>query len=132
MSEWSIAGPVILGVVIAFIEMIFVHQDEAGMGWLKHGLHAIPVMFIFLFISMNVEWVIGFIPNFEPSTWMTIGVRVLIGLVAAVKIKLAAAVVGKAGEKTIHVIIIGALIAIAPYLWELVVVKLIGDLLPIQ
>ena len=48
---------IIIGIILGFLEMIFVHQDEAGMGWLKHGLHAIPMMFIFLFISMNIPYV---------------------------------------------------------------------------
>jgi hypothetical protein len=108
---------IVIGLILAFLEMIFVHQDEAGMGWLKHGLHAIPTMFIFLFISMNIALVEGWL-GIGNQLWIMISIRVVIGLIAIVKIKAAAAVAGRVGENWPHVLIIGALIIAAPFAWE--------------
>lgn len=133
MSEWSILGPLVLGVIIGFIELVFVHMDESGMGWLGHGLHAIPFIVILLFISMNISWALSLVNITSLNIGIIIGVRILLGLIATVKIKTAAAVVGKAGEKTYHALIIGALIAVAPYIWEYIFTPLIEGLnLPIQ
>ena len=110
---------IVIGLVLAFLEMIFIHQDEAGMGWLKHGLHAIPTMFIFLFISMNVPLVESML-KIADKLWIVISIRVVIGLIAIVKIKAAAAVAGRVGENWMHVLIIGALVIAAPFLWEMV------------
>lgn len=131
MSEWSIIGPVLMGIVIGFIELAFVHSDEAGMGWFKHGIHALPTMMLFLFISMNAGWALSFIPYSLP-TWATILLYIVIGLVAAIKVKVAAAVVGKAGEKTWHALIIGILIAVAPFIWKFIAPLIAGFGLPIQ
>ena len=132
MSEWSILGPLVLGIVIGFIELFFVHQDEAGMGWLGHGLHAIPMMVIFLFISMNLSWALSFIGQ-EENMLIDLGARILIGIIATAKIKVAAAVVSKAGEKTIHALIIGLLIIVAPYAWEFVIAQMFAGMnLPVQ
>jgi hypothetical protein len=108
---------VVIGLILAFLEMIFVHQDEAGMGWLKHGLHAIPTMFVFLFISMNVSLVENWL-GIANNMWIVVSIRVVIGLIAVVKMKAAAAVAGRVGENWPHVLIIGALIIAAPYAWE--------------
>ena len=45
--------------------------------------------------------------------------RIVIGIVAMVKIGSAAAIVGRIGEKWYHTIIIGVLIIVAPYAWDL-------------
>jgi hypothetical protein len=111
---------IVIGLILGILELIFVHQDEAGMGWLTHGLHAIPVMFIFVFISMNVQFVLSLLGDkAKVATWMVIGVRVLVGIIAAVKIKGAAAVAGRVGENWPHVLIIAALVVVAPFIWEM-------------
>ncbi|MEM4711209.1 MAG: hypothetical protein QXL18_04660 [Candidatus Woesearchaeota archaeon] len=119
MAELAIIPVLVMGLILGLIELIFVHQDEAGMGWLKHGLHALPTMFIFIFISMNIGFVLSFF-NMKENLWLDIGIRVVIGLIAMVKIKAAAAVAGRVGEKTGHVIIIGVLVMTAPFIWELI------------
>lgn len=108
----------IIGVILGILELIFVHEDEAGMGWLTHGLHAIPVMFVFLFIAMNLPLVEGWL-GLEDNMWVVIGVRVLIGIIAAFKIKAAAAVAGRVGENWPHVLIIATLVVVSPFLWEM-------------
>lgn len=120
---------VAMGLVIGIIELIFVHQDERGMGWLGHGLHALPIMFIFIFVSMNVGWALSLIGMHE-SLWINIAVRAVVGIVAMIKIGAAAAIAGKVGEKKFHILAIGALVIAAPYIWEYVLQGLVGQYLP--
>ena len=108
---------VVLGLILAFMEMVFVHKDEAGLGWLAHSLHSIPTMFILLFISMNIDYVIGF-TSWTPTFWMVIAIRVVVGLIAMAKIRATVAVSGRVGEKWPHTALIAVLIVLAPYMWE--------------
>jgi len=119
MAGFAIIPVVVIGLILGLLELIFVHKDEAGLGWLKHGLHAIPTMMIFIFISMNIGFVLGLV-GWEENIWIDIGVRFVVGLIAIAKISAAAAVAGKVGEKLPHTLIIGVLIMASPYLWELV------------
>ena len=115
----TIIGAVIMGLIIGLIELFFVHADEAGMGWLGHGIHALPTAMLFVFIAMHVDLVFGLIGQAALQTQTTeIVVRSLIGLVAALKVKSAAAIAGRVGENWPHAIIIGALIAVSPYIWK--------------
>ena len=118
MAAIAIIPVIVIGLVLAFLELIFVHQDESGMGWLKHGFHAIPTMFIFIFISMNIDFVTSLV-GWTPSTWIIIGIRVAIGIIAAIKISAAAAVAGRVGEKLPHTLIIAGLIMASPFIWEM-------------
>ncbi len=119
MAGIVIVPVIVIGLILSILELIFVHQDEAGMGWLKHGLHAIPTMFVFIFISMNIPYVESLL-KWKASIWITIGIRVFIGIIAAAKISAAAAVAGRVGEKLPHTLIIAGLIMVAPFAWELV------------
>jgi len=67
---------------------------------------------------MNIPFVESLL-GWEDKLWFTIGIRVLIGLIAVVKIKGAAAVAGRVGENWPHVLIIGALVIAAPFVWEM-------------
>lgn len=118
MADFALIPVLIVGIVLGLLELIFVHQDEAGMGWLKHGLHALPVMFVFIFISMNIGWVLGLFGMAE-NLWLDIGIRVVVGIIAMTKISAAAAVAGRVGEKLPHTIIIGVLVMAAPFIWEI-------------
>ena len=115
---FAIIPVIVLGIILSILELSFVHQDEAGMGWLKHGLHAIPTMFVFIFISMNINWVLSLV-GWHESLWAVIGVRFVVGVIAAIKISAAAAVAGRVGEKLPHTLIIAALIMVAPFIWEM-------------
>lgn len=129
--ELVIVPAIILGLAIAFVELVFVHQDERGMGWLAHGLHAVPVTMIFTFITMNVPFVMTKIPGVGAyQSWMEPVVIIIIGLIAMGKVLTAAAIAGRVGEKKYHVFVIGALIIIAPYAWKYVLKAMIGPLLP--
>lgn len=122
---------VAMGIIIGFIELIFLAKDESGMGWLKHGLHALPTMMIFVFISMNITWAFSLF-GIVDSFWMDLGARVAIGLIAMLKTKAAASITGKGGvgESFVHVLIIGVLMMTAPYLWELALKDIVGPYIP--
>jgi hypothetical protein len=122
MADFVYIAPLVIGLVIALVEMYFVHADEAGLGWLGHGIHAIPTCLIFTFISMNAQWALSFLPFLANASWAVYAVPVVIGLIAAVKVKTAAAIAkgGTVGEKMSHALIIGALIAAAPFVWPFV------------
>ncbi len=108
----------IMGIVIGLVEVFFVHADEAGMGWFMHALHAVPFTIFFVFISMNISFVFGLLNlAITENIWVDLGVRIVIGIIAMVKIAGAAAIVGRIGEKWYHTLIIGALIISAPYVW---------------
>ncbi len=121
-----------MGLIIGIIELIFVHADEAGMGWLGHGIHAIPTMIFFIFASMNVDWVLAFFGTSEAKLglWVVIAVRGVIALAAAFKIGAAAAIAGRVGEKLHHSLIIGCLVAAAPYIWLMALGPLLKPLWP--
>ena len=108
---------IILGLILAILEIVFVYQDEGSMHPLTHAMHALPAMFIFIFISMNVSFVLGLF-NMQTNLWLTIGIRVIVGIIAMAKIAGAVAVAGPVGEKLPHTLIIGALIIAAPFIWE--------------
>ncbi len=109
----------IMGAIIGLIEMIFVHSDEIGMGWFMHGLHAFPFTMLFTFASMNVTWVLGFLP-FSSSFWVDIGVRAVVSIIGMLKIATAAAIAGRVGVRFHHTIMIGGLIFAAPYIWMVI------------
>lgn len=126
-----IVPAVLLGLAIAFVELIFVHQDERGMGWLAHGLHAVPVTMIFTFITMNVPFVLSKIPQVGTyQSWMEPVVIIIIGLIAMGKVLTAAAIAGRVGEKKVHVFVIGGLIILAPYAWKFMLCSMISPMLP--
>ncbi|MBI2147917.1 hypothetical protein HYU19_05630 [Candidatus Woesearchaeota archaeon] len=124
VSSFVIFPAISMGIVIGLVELAFVHSDEQGMGWLKHGLHAVIVAMVLVFISMNISFVSNLAGYpLEENFYVNLGVRILLGLVATVKVKAAAAIAGKAsgiGEKMGHALVVGALISIAPYAWPFI------------
>jgi hypothetical protein len=124
MVELYLLPAIVMGSLIGLIELFFVHMDERGLGWLSHGLHALPIAFAFTFVAMNLSYaanLVGF--ALHETFWVDLGLRAGLGVVAAIKVKSAAAIVkghNSVGEKMSHALIVGALIAASPYLWELV------------
>ncbi|MCD6590193.1 hypothetical protein J7K74_03350 [Candidatus Woesearchaeota archaeon] len=131
MAGFVIIPALLIGIIISLVEIFFVHQDEAGMGWFKHAIHTLPFMFLFIFVSMNLDWALGLI-GITNNPIYTIVARVLIGIIAFVKIKAAAAIVGgrSFGEKTIHVLIVALLVVIAPYIWDYLLAGIAKKYLP--
>jgi hypothetical protein len=108
----------VMGIVIGLVEIVFVHADEAGMGWFMHAAHALPFTMFFVFVSMNISFVFDLLGlAITSNMWVDLGVRIVIGIIAMVKIASAAAVVGRVGEKWYHTLIIGVMIIVAPYVW---------------
>lgn len=109
----------LMGIIIGLVEVFFVHADEAGMGWFMHALHALPFTMFFVFVSMNISFVLNLLNLAITEVWyVDLGIRVVIGIIAMVKIAGAAAIVGRVGEKWYHTIVIGILIIVAPYAWQ--------------
>ena len=124
MAEFLLIPALVMGVIIGLVELVFVHQDEKGLGWFTHGMHAVPVAMVFTFIAMNLHYVSNLAGYpLQENFYVDLGVRVLLGLVAAIKVKAAAAVVSgrhSVGEKLGHALIVGALIAASPYIWAVI------------
>lgn len=124
MADFVIFPAIAMGVVIGLVELFFVHSDEQGLGWFTHGMHGVIAAMVLVFISMNigpVSKLAGY--PLEESFAVNLGVRILLGIVATIKVKAAAAIAGKAsgiGEKLGHALIVGALIAVAPYVWPFI------------
>jgi hypothetical protein len=126
--EFFYVAPIIVGLIIGLVELFFVHADESGLGWLSHGLHAIPTCVFLTFISMNIPAVMQFASKEFGMAWLTHiaviwTVPILVGIISAGKVKAAAAIVkgGSAGESWMHALIIGGLIAVSPYVWMFIV-----------
>lgn len=127
----EIGAPILFGLIISIIEIIFVHNDELGSRWFVHALHAVPFTLLFVFINMNTAFVMSYVPvAFFQGFLGLLVVRVAVGLIATIKIKTAAAVIGGYGEKWPHAIVIGALIIAIPYVWDLVLKSLLRPILP--
>lgn len=119
-----LTAPLIWGLIVGLVEIFFVMQDEGGMHPLAHGLHAIPTCLIFSFIAMNApavgNWLSNYVGFFGIPAVANITIPILIGIIATIKVKSAAAIVGghgSVGEKLPHALMIGALIAVAPFVW---------------
>ncbi len=106
----------VLGVIVGFIELIFVHSDEAGMGWFKHGLHALPFAVLFVFVNMNIQFVLDFFNLNLPFN--AIFLHLGVGLIAFIKIQGAAAIAGRTGERIWHTLVIALLVVASPYIWQ--------------
>ena len=108
----------VMGIIIGLVEVFFVHEDEVGMGWLMHAMHALPFTMFFVFVSMNITFAFSLLNlGITENMWVDIGIRAVIGIIAMIKIGAAAAIVGRVGEKWYHTIAIGLLIIAAPYVW---------------
>jgi ABC-type dipeptide/oligopeptide/nickel transport system permease subunit len=118
----------ILGFLIGLVELYFVAEDEAGMHWFMHGMHAVPFALLFVFVNMNTGPVLELI-GFANNPLILAGVRVAIGITAFIKIKAAASITGKGkiGESNLHLIVIMLLIIAAPYAWEYGLQSAVGD-----
>ena len=138
-TELMIFPAILWGLLVGLYELFAIHADEsfAGVGrWLSHGLHAAVFAFIFVFITMNVEFALGFFPSLQDIGFLAFAgflpFRILIGLIAMFKIQAASMVVRGGGgiaargigEHFTHTVIAGLLIIFSPeimsVLWPLV------------
>ncbi len=131
MADFVILPAIAFGLILGIIEIAFLAGDEAGMHWLKHGLHAIPVMIIFTFIAFNISWALSLF-NLHDNLTIDIIARVVIGLIAMLKVRAAASITGRGGvgESPMHVIIIGVLMMAGPFIWEYALAAPLQKMLP--
>lgn len=125
MVATLIIPALIVGTIASIMELAFVHSDEGvGAHWLTHGLHAVPVCMIGAVVSMNAGWALSFLPkSISGISWLTYVLPVIIGLVIAFKVKASAAIIhghGNVGEKLPHALTVGAVIAVAPFIWPFI------------
>lgn len=120
ITSATLLASLFMGAIIGLVELFFVHADERGLGWLSHGLHALPVAMVLTFIAMHIHMVYPYVGLKNANAWVDVGLRVVLGLIAAFKVKSAAAVIqghSNVGEKLSHALIVGALIAASPYIY---------------
>ncbi len=122
MAGLVIVPAVIMSLLLGILEIEFVHNDERsyGFAWFGHALHAIPVMFVLIFVAMNLQWafaLVGF--DISKKFWVDLGIRAILGVIAMIKIMAASAILkgSTVGEKFPHALIIGVLVAASPYIW---------------
>lgn len=125
MAATLIIPGIIVGVIASIMELAFVHSDEGvGAHWFAHGLHALPFCVIGAIISMNASWALSFLPkSISSMTWLAYALPVIVGLFIAFKVKAAAAIIhghGDVGEKLPHALAVGAVIAVAPFIWPFI------------
>lgn len=132
MTEFVILPAVAFGLLLGVLEIIFLSQ-EGGVHPLTHAAHAIPTMIFFTFIGFNITWALSLFKLHDNLT-IDIIARVIIGIIAMIKIRAAASVTGRAmgrmGETWGHVFIIGLLMMAGPFVWEYVLIEPVQKVLP--
>ncbi len=127
MAELLILPALYLGLVIGLYEAILLHRDvTVPTHRFGHMFHALVLSMIFVFASMNVDFVLSIIPALQNIAFVSnpLVFRIAIGVIALFKIHaVSAAAPGMAGasvglkEKWSHSLIIAALIVVVPYVW---------------
>ena len=122
--------PLALGILIGAYEAIVIHRDVTiPTHRFGHLVHAFFLSIAFTFATMNTEFVLSVIPQLQgiPLLGTAIGLNIALGLLAAIKIhavsravKTTGATAAGLGETWFHSILVGALIAAAPYLFPLI------------
>lgn len=131
MSEALVFGePLALGLIIGVYEALVIHRDvTVPTHRFGHMIHAVLLSIAFTFATMNAAFVLNLIPALQgiPVLGTPIGLCIAIGLLAAVKIHGVSRVtktnVGTTtglAETWFHSILIGGLIAAAPFLFPLI------------
>ena len=130
MPAGLILGPAIgLGIVIGAYEAIVIHRDVAvPTHRFGHMTHAFVLSIFFVLCTMNAQFVLDLIPQLAaiPVLGTPLGLHILIGLIAAVKIHgVSRAIKGGMGgsgmgETWFHSILVGALMIAAPYAYPVV------------
>ncbi|PIN74546.1 hypothetical protein COV18_06625 [Candidatus Woesearchaeota archaeon CG10_big_fil_rev_8_21_14_0_10_37_12] len=129
MAELLIGPPIALGIIIGAYEAIVLHRDVSVPSHrFGHMIHALVLSILFVFATMNTEFVLSLIPQLSgiPLLGTAIGLQIAIGVVAAIKIHGVSQAVKSGGggpgmgETWFHSILIGALIIAAPYVYPVV------------
>ena len=131
-SQGLIWLPVIpMTIVLGIIQLFFIHKDEPfrGSHWFTHGIHILVVMPLFLLAVFNIEYFLELTGltgvSIIGNVWI---MRVIIGLIFGIKAYAISSVikggVGGGGrgmhEGILHVLIMMALVTLAPLYWPFV------------
>jgi len=131
LVEFIIMPAIVIGLIVGLYEFLLMSRDVAvPMHKFGHGLQAILFSVLFVFASMNAEWMIetfGFLGGI-PFLNTLIGLRILIGVLAALKLHAASAALQGMGsgmsmgmaEKWTHTVVIAGLIIAAPYIYPFI------------
>jgi hypothetical protein len=121
--------PLALGIIIGAYEALIIHRDvTVPTHRMGHTVHAFLLSIAFTFATMNTAFVLSLIPQLQsiPILGTSIGLNIAIGLLAAIKIhavsravKTTGITAAGLGETWFHSILIGALIAVAPYIYPI-------------
>ena len=124
MAEFIIGPALALGLIIGAYEYIVLARDvQIKSHKLTHGIQAVILSIVFVFATMNTDFVLTVIPALQsiPVLGTVLGAQIAIGLIAAIKIHGASQALKTGGggpgtgETWFHSILIGALIVAAPY-----------------
>jgi len=131
VADLLIGPALFLGLIIGAYEAIVVHRDvTVPTHRFTHMIHALVLSVLFVFASMNVDFVLSIIPALKniPIIGSPLIVRVIIGLIATIKIHIISKVIPGTttgaikgmSETWLHSLLIGALIVAAPYLYPFI------------
>jgi len=122
----EILDPIIMGVLIGLVDIAFMVKDLSGdaKSTISHGLGAMGYLVGLSFVAFNIELATnsGFLPTFFQNQ---IAVLIILALIASVIVHAKSAVFARSRgpgthETWIHSIIVGALVAISPFIWPLI------------
>ena len=124
---WQIVPAIVAGLIIGIYEITLIHRDvQVASHRFGHSIHAIVFAVIACFFTFNVPVLFQLVPAIKawPIVGSEMGVRILIGIIAAVKIHGVSAALKGSGfssqgmsETWMHSLIVGLLTAAAPYVW---------------
>ncbi len=129
MAEFIIGPALALGTIIGAYEALIIHRDVSiATHRFGHTLHAFILSILFVFATMNTEFVLEVIPAIAaiPLLGNVIALQIAVGLLAAIKIHGVSKALQSGGsglglgETWFHSILIGALIIAAPYAYPVV------------
>jgi hypothetical protein len=127
--EIILCGAILVGIIIAIVEMAAVHSDEPGGIGIQHALATFIPTMVMTFAAMNAGLVLGLLKLTESLTWDLI-VRGGIALIAIIWITAKASIGRGVGEKLPHSLAVAALIFGSYYIWIYVLKGIVGGFLP--
>lgn len=132
MAEFYLIPVLTIGVILGLYELFAIHADMnfRGSHWFGHGLHAIGIMIVAIFIIMNTEYFyeIAGVLNWGLPTWVTNPwvFRILVGLILNIKMHSTSSLshggqlaARGLAEHWTHTILISALAVLSPLYWPI-------------
>jgi len=131
MAEGLVLGPALaLGILIGLYEITIIHRDvTVAAHRFGHAAHAFLLSIAFTFCTMNTGFVLGLSTPLQniPLLGTQLGLNIALGLLAAIKIhgisratKTNIGTTAGLAETWFHSLLIGGLIAAAPYIYPFI------------